>query len=652
MSNLKLKFATFILFIFNLSISQTKIPPSLKQFEDEPVKYIGEITTDKKFYDGNLPHVNGASHYQIFRANRNHPSEPGKEGWTYNHQPYIAYWNGKFYVQWIQGKVHEHVPPTRTVLSTSKDGKTWSNPIVLFPEYELPTIIDGEDTIKAKTKAVMHHRMGFYVAPNGKLLSLGFYGFAANPKKAPNTGKGIGRVVREIKKDGSLGPIYFIRYNTGWNENNTNFPFYKKSNDKEFISACDSLLNNKLITLQWWEEDRSQNGFYPINPSIVFDGEKFVQLNEAGKAFCFYTTPDSVTVGLWKFGFAALSPDKGKTWTKIVQCKTLLPTGAKIWGQKTKDGKYALIYNHSPTKRNRFPMAILIGNDGHTFDKLYAVRGDVPPKRYMGLSKNPGVQYFRGIIEGNGDPPGNYLWVVYSVNKEDIWISRITIPITAEEKNEIDENFENIRDIIELDRWNLYKPAWGDIIISYDKKQGKCLQLKDEEPYDYVYAEKIFPASKSKTISFKFKTLSLPIGSVIEIEVQDQKGNRALKLTIDRTWMWFDIGSISTEPLKINPFEWNSVIIDVDCEKKHYTISVNNKKYKTKIPINDNPSVVERIIFRTGTYRNYVPLDVAEKGAPKITGFENEDLPGSETKSKPIIFLIDDIKTSSKINEF
>jgi len=50
-------------------------------------------------------------------------------------------------------------------------------------------------------------------------------------------------------------------------------------------------------------------------------------------------------VGLWEWSMAALSSDEGKTWTKPVKVSTLVMAGAKIWGQKTSDGRYALIYN-------------------------------------------------------------------------------------------------------------------------------------------------------------------------------------------------------------------------------------------------------------------------------------------------------------------
>src|SRR5690606_35778141 len=150
----------------------------------------------------------------------------------------------------------EHVAPGQTLISTSSDGRNWDMPEVVFPIYLLrPGPIRSTET----GVAMMHHRMGFYVARNGRLLALGFYGHAPNLWGEG----GIGRVVREAYPDGSYGPIYFIRYNklSKCDENNTSYPFYKESEDIGFIRACEELLNDKLKTIQWWEEDRSTDGF-------------------------------------------------------------------------------------------------------------------------------------------------------------------------------------------------------------------------------------------------------------------------------------------------------------------------------------------------------------------------------------------------------
>jgi hypothetical protein len=71
--------------------------------------------------------------------------------------------------------------------------------------------------------------MSFFIAPDGRLLALSFYGLPPSP----NNGRGVGRVVREIYAPGAFGPIFFVRYNhhAGWNESNTAYPFYIDSPD-------------------------------------------------------------------------------------------------------------------------------------------------------------------------------------------------------------------------------------------------------------------------------------------------------------------------------------------------------------------------------------------------------------------------------------
>jgi hypothetical protein len=159
---------------------------------------------------------------------------------------------------------------------------------VIFPVQQ----ISGEDLL-------MHQRMGFYVAANGRLLVLAFY----SQQGDPNNGRtGVGRVVREIYANGSLGPIYFIRYNThnGWNEGNTFYQFYTRSTDQGFKDACNELLANKLVTQQWYEEDRSPDGFYVLEASGDF----------SCKAPSFWHRNDGKVVGIWKDAYAALSSDE------------------------------------------------------------------------------------------------------------------------------------------------------------------------------------------------------------------------------------------------------------------------------------------------------------------------------------------------------
>ena len=650
-------FVVISLCCFLLPSNAQKLPSSMKEFSDEPVIYIGERQPDKRFYDGRLPHAVGVHHFQVMRANRTHSPVVGDSlGWTYNHQPFLAYWNGTFYLQYLSDLVQEHTPPGRTLLMTSKDGRIWSKPVVVFPVYTLPEINYKGQHLAAGMKSVMHQRMGFYVAPNGRLLTLAFYSYCATPRNSPNAGDGLGRVVREIYKDGSFGPIYFIRYNrhAGWNESNTNYPFYKTSTDKGFLQACDALLADKLITLQWWEEDRGKDGFFALDPGDVKNAATFsanvTTSAGAGKAFCFYHRPDGKVVGLWKNQFSALSTDDGTSWTPITQNKTLWTCGAKTWGQRTDDGRYAIVHDHSATRRNRFPMVIMSSDDGHIFDDLLCLRGEVPPKRFQGLHKNTGPQYFRGIIEGNGNPPGKEMWITYSVNKEDIWIAKVHIPVSGKVDEEVNQDFENVTAADDLDLWNLYIPQRAPInVISEPGQNNKCLELRDEDPYDYAKAERIFPQKSVLKIQFRFNARNIVQGHALEIEVQDIHGTRPMRLRIDQHWLSLDRKQVfPLYPLPIGTNKWYKVTLQLDCNKQSYNLALNGQWLRRDIAFAEKVDSLQRIVFRTGPYRGYVPPDVVDEGAPKPAGLNSEDLPCPDEKVPACVYWIDDVRTGAE----
>ncbi|MDZ7765878.1 MAG: hypothetical protein U5K00_15930 [Melioribacteraceae bacterium] len=648
-------FLTVSIVLMTASIAaQNKMPPPVEDSKDEPIVYTGEAKVDKRFFDGKLPHAVGVHQYQVVRANRHNPPNEGGVGFTYNHQPYLAYWNGKFYYQYLSGLVQEHTPPTRTSILTSEDGVNWSRPRVVFPVYELPEIKKTDIHIPQGMYAVMHQRMGFYISPNGKLLTSGFYSYCENPQHSPNVGNGLGRVVREVKEDGSFGPIYFIRYNrhAGFDESNTKYPFYKESNDPGFIEACESLLSDKLFTLQWWEEDRAEDGFYSINPGDVGNAFQFHQKittsKGAGKAFTWYTRPDDVVVGVWKNQYAALTTDRGETWTPITTNETLITSGAKTWVQKTDDGRFALVHNQSPTWRNRFPMVVMVSEDGYEFTDMFTVSGEVPPQRYTGLNKNFGPQYFRGIAEGNGNPPGDKMWVVFSNNKEDMWLANITTPIKGTVEEHVNQDFNSLNSSDELVLWNTYNPKWARVEIVNDFDGiNKVLQLKDEEPYDYTKAERIFPESKQVEIQFRLNPYGVELGRALEIEVESQTGDRALRLRIDNDNIRFDLNDFEVDGVDIEPGIWYDIKLVIDCETQTYDFYLNGKLTKEDHEFGYETETVSRIVFRTGPYRNYVPNDYID-GYPNAVGMMDEDLPFPEQKVKTLVYWIDDLKTESK----
>jgi hypothetical protein len=632
-----------------LAVSGTLGFCGAKTFADEPVRYIGDLQPEKTHFDGRLPHALGVHNIQVFRANRAHPPGGGAVGFTYNHQPYLAYWNNRFYLQFLSGLANEHEPPTFTSVTISADGRTWSPPRVVFPEYVLPAIDSDGTRIPAGMFAVMHQRMGFYTAPNGRLLTLGFYGYTATPQHSPNAGNGLGRVVREIHADGSLGPIYFIRYNrhAGWNETNTAYPFYTTSPDAGFLAACEALLADKLYTLQWWEEDRATDGFYPIVPDQVAGAAQFnakiTTSAGAGKAFAWFTRPDGVAVGLWKNKYSALSADRGLTWTPIVMNQTLRTTGAKTWGQRTDDGRFVIVHNHSATSANRFPANALVGSDGHLFDTLLCLNGEVPARRYRGNFKPVGPQYFRGIEEGNGNPPGDHLWVVYSMHKEDIWITRATVPLTGAETRPLAEDFEGADP---LTRWNLHLPQWAPSrVVLEPATNNHVLEFRDEEPCDHAQAERLFPSAKKLQIRFRAQARQTVINSFLEIEVQSQRHHRPMRLRFDDRWLSYDHGTKNYDQVRLTGQRWYEIELALDCEKQVYALKLDGVVVRADIPFTEKTDALERIVFRTGPWRGLVPAQLVDGSPERPTGYDTEDIPGSALRSAPLVFWIDDLST-------
>jgi hypothetical protein len=613
-------------------------PPPVAESAAEPVRYVGKEQTDARTYDGALRHAVGVHFHQAFRANRTSPAEAGAIGWTYNHQPYLAYWRDRFYLQYLSTPRSEHVPPGRTLLSVSADAQQWSNPQVSFPEYALPDIKTADAQLPAGTPAIMHQRMGFYVAPNGRLLTLGFYSYCVDPlpQKGPNRGQGLGRVVREIHADQSLGPIYFIRYNrhAGWDETNTRHPFYKTSPDEGFVQACDALLADKLMTLQWWEEDRATDGFYTL------------PLDKAEpKALSYVHRPDGAVLGVWKAHYA-LSPDEGQSWTRLVGAPTLLPCGAKTWVQRTDDARFALVYNHSLTRNNRFPLVVMTSDDCRDFDTMLCLHGEVPPRRFAGLYKNAGPQYVRGIEEGNGKPPGPYLWTTYSMNKEDIWVNRTRVPVTGTVSQHVQESFDAVESAEQLDEWNLYEPQWAPIATVSDPHQSnnKCLALRDEDPYDYALAERAFP--ESAQVRIEFRVLAEKVGhGVLEAEVQDRHGHRPLKLRLDDQWLGQDQMSRWVNALRVPGRTWLAIRLDINCAAGTYDLALDGKTVGTGVKFAEPAASVERLVFRTGPYRGDVRAIFVE-GEHATLGFTSEDLPGADQRVPLSSYMIDDLKTS------
>jgi hypothetical protein len=599
--------------------------PSLAQTgsEHEPVRYVGGVSIDLTPHEGRLRPAIGVANYQTFRANRTRPERADGHGWTYNHAPMLAYWNDTFYQEYLSNPVDEHIAPGHTLIVTSRDGRNWTQPSVVFPAYEPPP---GTPMPQGYHGYMMHQRMGFYVAPNGRLLVLGFYGHAEDP-----FGKGgIGRVVREAYKDGAYGPIYFIRYSSHaqWNEANTSYPLYTRSPDEGFIAACDALLANRLMTFQWWDEDHGPEGFYP--------------LKQAGGALCFYHRQDGKVVALWKWGLCALSADEGRSFSTPVKAPTLTMDGAKIWGQRTGDGRYALVYNPTVHSEHRYPLAIVTGEDGIIFDSMLLVHGEVPPRRFFGRWKDYGPQYVRGIEEGNGSPPGDGMWITYSVNKEDMWVSRIPVPVRYRVEGPVVDSFDNMETGGHVIDWNIYSPLWASVrVVEFPSANNKSLELRDEDPYDYARAVRVFQEGVKAEISCRVLAKQSEAG-LLDIDVMDRYGNRPVRLRFaDDGRIKAVDGSTFLDLQAYKPNTWYKLDLTVDAAPfGHYSVSIDGRTVVTNAALAEAVLSVERLSFRTGPYRDQ-PTRQTDNERP------HPPLANADDPAPLAVYYIDDVRATT-----
>jgi hypothetical protein len=596
--------------------------------ENEPVRYVGDVNTSNSdyktgYHDGQMRPAIGVQNYQILRANRIHPEWSDGLGWTYNHAPMLAYFNGKFYCQYLTNPTGEHIPPGVTMLTRSADGKDWTKPQVIFPIY-----FTANDDASIIFKC-MHQRMGFYVAPNGRFLTMAYYGI--------NDGNGVGRVVREIYKDDSLGPIYFVRVNDNW-KGEVKYPLYTSSPDKSFVEACESFIADKVRRIQWWEEDcfaKDKDDFYRV-PWIIDKGGK-----KPGRAFCFYTRPDGAVTGFFKDRWVTMTKDNGQTWSQPVRCETLTYGGTKIWAQKLNNGQFALVYNptNSPA---RHPLSIATSNDGILFDNLVNVHGEVPPERFWGHEKRPGPQYVRGIIEGNGNPPGGDMRVVYSVSKEDIWISRIPIPVRWEVNGPVEDDFSSMETGGIVKNWNIYAPRWCPVdVVDFPGKSEKSLMLKDFDPYDYAKAVRVFQKADKQTLSFKLYVESS--AQILDIEVVSAKGDRLVQTEVDKNRAYLvKNGTADYSPAAaLKAGKWHLFEIKLDAQARQFSIDIDGKQVAGNLAYCVSDGVPERIIFQTGEYRLEDDVQKYKSGDEFKPGW---DEPGADEKVEAAVYYIKDFK--------
>ena len=284
----------------------------------------------------------------------------------------------------------------------------------------------------------------------------------------------------------------------------------------------------------------------------------------------------------------------------VERAKGFVNSNAKIWGQRLSDGTYATVYNPSEF---RWPLAISLSKDGLEYTTLNLVHGEITPMRYGGNYKSFGPQYVRGIQEGNGTPPDGDLWVTYSMNKEDMWVSHIPVPVRAHASEHADDDFAGYKDLSELTDWNLYSLQWAPVSLD-----GKWLVLQDKDLFDYARVERKIPATKELKVSFELMAEQNDKG-LLQIEFLDENGIACSRLELTPDGLFRAKGGARFgNLLKYEPGKTYKVEVELSVANRMVIVYVDGKKVGQRMFFAPVPAI-ERVMFRTGAQRTYPTVD-------------------------------------------
>jgi hypothetical protein len=173
------------------------------------------------------------------------------------------------------------------------------------------------------------------------------------------------------------------------------------------------------------------------------------------------------------------------------------------------------------------------------------------------------------------------MWLAYSVNKEDIWVSRIPIPIQAEGTG-----------------WNIYVPKWAEVSVD-GSDADKQVRLEDHDPYDYARADRVFPPSSKITAEFEVMPKHLgPRDLEIELwgEFDDARPARIV-LNPDG-----NIEIAGAEFAQCSIGQWMKFQINADATSGEFGVSINGAP-AIHFKFMDKTNLLDRLVFRTGQYR-------------------------------------------------
>jgi hypothetical protein len=313
-----------------------------------------------------------------------------------NQHNYLIHHEGRFWAMWSDGPRVEDMVGQVVKYSTSPDGLKWDEPkfITGYPPNSGP---NSPHYNTRKKEGLRYISRGLWVR-DGQLLALVSLDEAA----------------------GFFGESLELRA-FRWNKST------QKWDDAGVVQK--NAINNfppQRLPSGEWAMSRRKHDYKDTGVEFLIGGVKalddwtsvpFVRgagadLTLKAEEPIWWTLPDGSLQALFRdnnksqYLFRAFSTDAGHTWSKPVQ--TDFPDArSKLHGLRLKDGRYALVSNSNPKKRD--PLTLALSKDGIVFDRLFYVVGG----RWID---------YPHMIEHEG-----FLYIAHSGGKQSVEIQRVRI---------------------------------------------------------------------------------------------------------------------------------------------------------------------------------------------------------------------------------
>jgi len=340
---------------------------------------------------------------------------------TWNHHPYVTYFKGVLFANWDTHARDENASGQHGVFRRSNDGgKTWSPVEELFPPLS-----ENVPAAESSQSTRFQTSYGFIVVEDSLYAVTDVAEWQRADAKKIKPRIKIGLLCRAVHPDGRLGKIFWLCADPPAPV--PGFPTYPAGNPS-LVAKINTYFRHPAHAPQLNFGNKAhphsddEHGMGEPTPAWQLDGGTWVRLyRDSGSKHARTLREEEVSKS--RRNYASFSYDDGKTWT--VPTRTTFPDAcARSNAGKLPDGQVYVINNVLPLstkKGGRSLLAISLSRDGLNFDRVVVLRFLAPDQRYKGRSKSVGYGYPHStIVEDN-------LWVIYSVNKEDIEIARIPL---------------------------------------------------------------------------------------------------------------------------------------------------------------------------------------------------------------------------------